>query len=81
MSIAWAYSDEYGQVYRVIETLTLWEQSTCGVWLPGCPGSQLSPEPSLTGTSAELPQTAQSESMCLSPHNAAACDSCGGRWP
>ena len=36
MGIAWAYSDEYGQVCQVIETQTLWGETTCCVWLPGC---------------------------------------------
>jgi hypothetical protein len=49
MGIAWEYSDEYGQVCQVIETQTLWDETTCCVWLPGCdsvvriPASRLKP--------------------------------------
>ncbi len=35
MNSAWAYSEEYGQVCQVIETQTLWGETTCRVWLPG----------------------------------------------
>lgn len=35
MNITWAYSEEYGQVGKVIETQTLWGETTCRVWLPG----------------------------------------------
>lgn len=32
---AWAYIEEYRQVGQVIETQTLWGETTCRVWLPG----------------------------------------------
>ena len=49
MNIAWVYSEEYGQVGQVIETQTLWGETTCRVWLPGrdsvvrIPASRLKP--------------------------------------
>ncbi|MCW7077464.1 MAG: helicase-related protein [Candidatus Syntrophoarchaeum sp.] len=35
MNGEWAYSDDYGQICRVIETQTLWGETVCRVWLPG----------------------------------------------
>lgn len=35
MNVAWAYSEDYGQVCQVIEAQTLWGETTCRVWLPG----------------------------------------------
>jgi superfamily II DNA or RNA helicase len=31
----WAYSPDHGQLCQVIETQTLWGETTCRVWLPG----------------------------------------------
>lgn len=31
----WSYSPDYGQLCQVIETQTLWGDTTCWVWLPG----------------------------------------------
>jgi len=53
----WWYSPDYGQLCQVIETQTLWGETTCRVWLPGrdsvvcVPASRLAPlEDSGTGT-------------------------------
>ncbi len=35
MGDAWRYSPDHGQQCRVIETQTLWGETTCRVWLPG----------------------------------------------
>lgn len=35
MNVGWAYSEDYGQICQVIETQTLWGETTCRVWLPG----------------------------------------------
>ena len=35
MNNAWAYSKDHGQLCQVIETQTLWGETTCRVWLPG----------------------------------------------
>ena len=35
MNVSWAYSEDYGQTCQVIETQTLWGDTTCRVWLPG----------------------------------------------
>ena len=32
---SWYYSSEHGQLCQVIETQTLWGETTCRVWLPG----------------------------------------------
>ncbi|MCG3138795.1 MAG: RNA polymerase-associated protein RapA [Phycisphaerae bacterium] len=32
---AWYYSPDHGQLCQVIETQTLWGETTCRVWLPG----------------------------------------------
>ena len=59
MNIAWAYSEEYGQIGKVIETQTLWGETTCRVWLPGrdsvvrIPASRLKPIESAGTTSPE----------------------------
>jgi superfamily II DNA or RNA helicase len=34
MDVEWAYCEDYAQVGKVIETQTLWGQTTCRVWLP-----------------------------------------------
>ena len=54
---SWYYSPDHGQLCQVIESQTLWGETTCRVWLPGrdsvvcVPGSRLSPlEDSGTGT-------------------------------
>ena len=31
----WFYSPDHGQLCQVIETQTLWGDTTCRVWLPG----------------------------------------------
>jgi hypothetical protein len=31
----WYYSPDHGQLCQVIETQTLWGDTTCRVWLPG----------------------------------------------
>lgn len=33
---AWYYSPDHGQLCQVIEAQTLWGETTCRVWLPGC---------------------------------------------
>lgn len=35
MNVEWAYSKDYKQTCQVIETQTLWGETTCRVWLPG----------------------------------------------
>jgi len=35
MNNAWAYSEDHGQLCQVIETQTLWGETTHRVWLPG----------------------------------------------
>lgn len=32
---SWHYSPDHGQPCKVIETQTLWGETTCRVWLPG----------------------------------------------
>ncbi|MFH1006464.1 MAG: helicase-related protein [Candidatus Latescibacterota bacterium] len=32
----WCYSSDHGQLCQVIETQTLWGETTCRIWLPGC---------------------------------------------
>lgn len=32
----WCWSEDHGQACQVIETQTLWGETTCRVWLPGC---------------------------------------------
>ena len=45
----WYYSPDHGQLCKVIETQTLWGDTTCRVWLPGrdsvvrVPASRLTP--------------------------------------
>ena len=45
----WRFSPDHGQLCQVIETQTLWGESTCRVWLPGSdavvriPASRLRP--------------------------------------
>ena len=45
----WRWSDDHGQLCQVIETQTLWGETTCRVWLPGSdsvvriPASRLKP--------------------------------------
>ncbi|MBK6432368.1 hypothetical protein [Candidatus Amarolinea dominans] len=45
----WYYSPDHGQLCQVIETQTLWGETTCRVWLPGSdavvriPASRLKP--------------------------------------
>ena len=53
----WACSHDHGQLCQVIETQTLWGNTTCRVWLPGHdsvvrgPAARLSPlENAWTGT-------------------------------
>ncbi len=49
MNVGWAYSADYGQICQVIETQTLWGETSCRVWLPGrdsvvrIPASRLKP--------------------------------------
>ena len=33
---AWYYSPDHGQLGQVMEAQTLWGETTCRVWLPGC---------------------------------------------
>jgi len=32
---SWYYTTDHGQICQVIETQTLWGDTTCSVWLPG----------------------------------------------
>lgn len=32
---SWYYCPDHGQICQLIETKTLWGETTCGVWLPG----------------------------------------------
>ena len=57
----WAYSIIHGQICHVIESQTLWGETTCRVWLPGrdsvvrIPASRLKPlESAGTGSSEEI---------------------------
>jgi len=57
----WHYSPDHGQLCKVIETQTLWGDTTCRVWLPGSdsvvriPADNLQPlEDSATGTPAGI---------------------------
>jgi len=34
------YSPDHGQLCQVIETQTLWDETTCRVWLPGRDASE-----------------------------------------
>ncbi len=49
MDQRWYYSSDHGQLCQVIETQTLWGETTCRVWLPGrdpvvrVPASRLKP--------------------------------------
>lgn len=54
---SWQYSSDHGQLCQVIESQTLWGETTCRVWLPGrdsvvrVPVSRLAPlEDAGTGT-------------------------------
>jgi len=58
---SWYYSPDHGQLCKVIETQTLWGDTTCRVWLPGSdsvvriPADNLQPlEDSATGTPAGI---------------------------
>jgi len=31
----WYYSPDYGQICQVLESQTLWGETTCRIWLPG----------------------------------------------
>ena len=35
MSYGWAYSEDYRQFCQIVETQTLWGETTCRIWLPG----------------------------------------------
>ena len=35
MNDVWKYSSDHGQICQVIESQTLWSETTCRVWLPG----------------------------------------------
>ena len=57
----WFYSPDHGQLCQVIETQTLWGDTTCRVWLPGShsvvriPAADLKPlEDAATGTPAGI---------------------------
>lgn len=45
----WVWATEYGEVCRIVDTQTLWGETTCRVWLPGSdsvvrvPASRLKP--------------------------------------
>ncbi|MFZ1405604.1 MAG: hypothetical protein WAW03_21125 [Anaerolineae bacterium] len=49
MDQGWYFSPDHGQLCQVIETQTLWGETTCRVWLPGSdavvriPASRLKP--------------------------------------
>jgi len=49
MDQGWYFSPDHGQLCQVIETQTLWGETTCRVWLPGrdsvvrVPASRLAP--------------------------------------
>ncbi len=54
---SWYYSPDHGQLCQVIESQTLWGETTCRVWLPGrdsvvcVPAARLAPlEDAWTGT-------------------------------
>ncbi len=32
----WYYSPDHGQLCQVIDSQTLWSETTCRVWLPWC---------------------------------------------
>ena len=58
---SWYYSPDHGQLCQVIETQTLWGDTTCRVWLPGSdsvvriPAANLKPlEDAATGTPAGI---------------------------
>ena len=57
------FSPDHGQLCQVIETQTLWGETTCRVWLPGSdavvriPASRLKPLES-AGRAARRPETA-----------------------
>ncbi len=36
MNVEWTYSEDHKQICQIIETQTLWGETTCRVWLPGC---------------------------------------------
>lgn len=56
---SWCYSPDHGQLCQVIETQTLWGQTTCRVWLPGrdsvvrIPASRLKPVESAGASSPD----------------------------
>ena len=57
----WYYSPDHGQLCQVIETQTLWGETTCRVWLPGSdsvvriPAANLKPlEDAATNTPAQI---------------------------
>jgi len=57
----WHYSPDHGQLCKVIETQTLWGDTTCRVWLPGSdsvvriPADNLQPlEDTITDTPAQI---------------------------
>jgi superfamily II DNA or RNA helicase len=55
----WAFSEDFGQICRVIESQTLWGEITCRVWLPSrdsvvrIPASRLKPIDSMGATSPD----------------------------
>ena len=58
---SWYYSPDHGQLCKVIETQTLWGDTTCRVWLPGSdsvvriPEANLKPlEETATGTPEQI---------------------------
>lgn len=34
MNFTWAYSEDHRQICQIIESHTLWGETTCRVWLP-----------------------------------------------
>ena len=72
------WSDDQEQLCQIIETKTIWGETTCRVWLPGhdsvvhVPAYRLKPiESAGAGSPDDIAYVA----------DAAACDSGGGRWP
>ncbi len=58
---SWYYSPDHGQLCKVIETQSLWGDTTCRVWLPGSdsvvriPAANLKPlEDTATGTPEQI---------------------------
>ena len=69
---AWCYSPDHGQLCQVIETRTLWGETTCRDFVVSIATSRLkSLESTGTGSPCDITYI----------DAATACDSNGGRWP